>query len=564
MERLRCNWIEAWTRALAEQRGLDEQGDVDLNKRAPARHRLRHPGRTTLSEQIGRTMPPRPGTIAPGRTTLSAALPAAVMRSAEHAGIDPQAAELVTRARRGGAPLDAVLQRQLEAALGTRLDGVRVHTGAEADAAARAIGARAFAVGDDVFFRDGAYDPQQRNGQQLIAHEVAHTVQARGASTLTGGATTVSQPGDAPEREADVFADAFVNRLHSSDDRLLDAPTQDLLHRGFAPGMQIQRQATRSQSPVYGPPVATGAGNDFDMFLLQFIALENAAIQEGYGFTDLLTAFRKLYYDSASAAKTYAGAVVGGGVWNILIPGAAGTKLPTSWTGSLVGAADYLRQHQVLNIAGKSVDIGHLLAGADAAKHPTSLSLAGGAVRMRSNQEAATFVGDLGSVVTEYIHGSTASFRDTAMVRTPALDGYYDGAKAMASAEDMAGNADSYALSLDASKRLSQNLRDYYAATSGGVNKRFTGFATAVGLGALKGTVFSCDTQTWRDAMVDQVFNSALAYAAGKGWKADVVNVFADPGPGIFTPTFWEMYFNISGWVVDIFVNRMVKEVAKE
>ena len=83
-----------------------------------------------------------------------------------------------------------------------------VHTGATASSAANALGARAFAIGNDVFFRDGAYDPRQREGQRLIAHEVAHTVQAAGSAATE--ALTVSEPGDALEREADAFADAFV------------------------------------------------------------------------------------------------------------------------------------------------------------------------------------------------------------------------------------------------------------------------------------------------------------------------------------------------------------------
>lgn len=135
-------------------------------------------------------------------------LPAPVMRSAVRPEIDAHASELVERARRGGVALDGALRAQLEVALGTRLDGVRVHTGPDADAAARALGARAFAIGDDLVFRDGAYDPQSRAGRQLIAHEVAHTVQAR---RLPGQAGTVSQPGDPVEREADAFADTFVD-----------------------------------------------------------------------------------------------------------------------------------------------------------------------------------------------------------------------------------------------------------------------------------------------------------------------------------------------------------------
>lgn len=157
---------------------------------------------------------PRSDAIVPGHTAMSsAALPATVMRSAERTEIDPEAAELVARARRGGVPLDAALREKLEVALGVRLDGVRVHTDPEAHAAARALGARAFALGEGVFFRDGAYDPQTRDGQWLIAHEVAHIVQTRDTAVSTSGAMTVSQPSDAAEHDADAFADGFADGM---------------------------------------------------------------------------------------------------------------------------------------------------------------------------------------------------------------------------------------------------------------------------------------------------------------------------------------------------------------
>ena len=428
----------------------------------------------------------------------------AVSDAPESAGAEAfgAATPQVASGRGAGQPLDARTRHFMETSFGEDFGDVRVHTSRQA---ARAVNARAYTVGADVVFDEGQYVPESTGGRTLLAHELAHVVQQR-------------SPGRA----------------------------------------MLQRQ-------MYGPPSPTGAGADFDNFLLQFGALEQAAIRDGYGFTDRITAFRKLYYDSPSAAKTYAGAVVGGGAFNILIPGAAATKPPPSWsTPGLDGAADYLRKHQVLPIGGQSVDVGHMLAGADAAKHPTSVSLAAGLVKLRSNVEAATFVGDLGSVVTEYIHGSKASFRDTAMVRSPVLDSYYDGSNAMASAEDMAGNADAYSLTFDSAKTLTENLRDYYAATSGGAKKRFTGFAAAIGLGTLSPSGFSGNTTAWRDAMREQVFNSALAYAAGKGWKGDVVLVFNEPGPGVLTPTFWELYWNISGWVVDIFVDRMQRNVGKE
>jgi hypothetical protein len=423
--------------------------------------------------------------------------------------------------RAPGQPLDRATRATFERRFGHDFSRVRVHTDAVAAASAQAVNASAYTVGSHLVFGRQQYAPYTQQGQKLLAHELAHVVQQR----HDHGALSSEQSRRGP-----------IAGL----------------------GLRLQRQ-------VYGPPAATGAGADFDAYLLQFSALEQVAITEGYSFNDRVTAFRKLYYDSAGTAKTYAGAVVGGGAFNILIPAAAGTKLPAGWsTPPLEGAADYLRKHQTLKIGAQSVDIGHLLAGADAAKHPTTISLGGGMIRLRSNVEAATFVGDLGSVVTEYIHGSTASFRDTAMKRSAVLDSYYDGSKAMASAEDMAGNADAYSLNLDPSKSLAENLQDYYAATSGGVKKRFTNFAVAIGLGTLGASGFTGDTKAWRDAMTEQVFNSALAYAAGKGWKGDVISVMKDPGPGLVIPSFWEMYWNNSKWVVDIFIDRMKREVAKE
>ncbi len=52
---------------------------------------------------------------------------------------------------------------------------IRVHRGTKAHAAADALGARAFAVGDnDIFFGRGEFDPSSREGRAIIAHEVAH------------------------------------------------------------------------------------------------------------------------------------------------------------------------------------------------------------------------------------------------------------------------------------------------------------------------------------------------------------------------------------------------------
>ena len=53
-------------------------------------------------------------------------------------------------------------------------------------------------------FAKGEHNPGSTDWQQLLAHELTHVVQQRGAST--SGPLTVSQPGDALENEAEATA----------------------------------------------------------------------------------------------------------------------------------------------------------------------------------------------------------------------------------------------------------------------------------------------------------------------------------------------------------------------
>jgi hypothetical protein len=89
-------------------------------------------------------------------------------------------ASAINSARGGGQPLDAGLQRSMGQAMGAKFSGVRVHADAESDRLNRSIQAKAFTTGQDVFFRQGAYQPGSRGGQELIAHELTHVVQQTG------------------------------------------------------------------------------------------------------------------------------------------------------------------------------------------------------------------------------------------------------------------------------------------------------------------------------------------------------------------------------------------------
>jgi hypothetical protein len=81
-----------------------------------------------------------------------------------------------------GAPLPAAVRGSMERRFGADFGGVRVHTG---DAAARqsaALNAHAFTVGPNIYFGRDKFQPQSAGGQELLAHELTHTVQQGAAS----------------------------------------------------------------------------------------------------------------------------------------------------------------------------------------------------------------------------------------------------------------------------------------------------------------------------------------------------------------------------------------------
>jgi hypothetical protein len=121
----------------------------------------------------------------------------------------PAIESAIAASRGGGNPLDGQLASQFGDSLGHSVADVRVHTDSTAAALTRAVSARAFATGTDIFFAPGEYQPGTPSGQQLIAHEVAHTDQQRGAPL--SGPLVVSNPGEALEVQADGVARELVS-----------------------------------------------------------------------------------------------------------------------------------------------------------------------------------------------------------------------------------------------------------------------------------------------------------------------------------------------------------------
>jgi hypothetical protein len=120
--------------------------------------------------------------------------------------VHPEVQGTIDGTRGSGAGLPQDVRSRFEGDLGP-LGDVTVHTDDTADNLNRSVSARAFATGTDVYFAKGEYNPGSADGDRLIAHELAHVVQQRGAAN--SGPLSVSQPGDALETEADDVADSI-------------------------------------------------------------------------------------------------------------------------------------------------------------------------------------------------------------------------------------------------------------------------------------------------------------------------------------------------------------------
>ena len=132
---------------------------------------------------------------------------------------DQEVGARIKNASGNGSSLDLSVQRKLELGIGADLSGVRVHADSEADDMARSVDAVAFTSGQDVFFRDGAYNPGSQEGMHLLAHEAVHTVQqSQGPveGTPAPGGISISDPSDRHEQQADRAAASIMQGGQSS------------------------------------------------------------------------------------------------------------------------------------------------------------------------------------------------------------------------------------------------------------------------------------------------------------------------------------------------------------
>jgi len=114
--------------------------------------------------------------------------------------------------RSSGQPLDTPTRAFFEPRFGQDFSRVRVHMDAQSAESARAVNALAYAVGPNVVFAAGQYQPATPSGQKLLAHELAHFVQQQqfAGDARTQGNLRVGAHDDHHELEADRLAEKVL------------------------------------------------------------------------------------------------------------------------------------------------------------------------------------------------------------------------------------------------------------------------------------------------------------------------------------------------------------------
>jgi hypothetical protein len=170
---------------------------------------LKDPKTRVRARELEARMPklvPPPAAFADAHTAPTLIAPPRAFAPGQHASSAATVDE-----RRPPQKLPDRVRGDLEQATGRSLDHVRVHDGPDGAAVAAQHGARAVAIGSHIHMGEGQHDPVSPAGRELLAHEVAHVVQAdvhaepaTAAAKRDGEATE-----NAAEREADDFAARF-------------------------------------------------------------------------------------------------------------------------------------------------------------------------------------------------------------------------------------------------------------------------------------------------------------------------------------------------------------------
>jgi len=194
--------------------------------------------------------------------------------------------------RSSGQALDPATRSTLEPRFGHDFSQVRVHTDAKAAVSAQAVNALAYTVGQEVVFGPGQFQPGTIQGSKLLTHELAHTVQQRGAAGRLPDNLVIGDSRGAAEQAAAAAARSIT----------MGNPAVSLK----ADGVQISRQENPPATPA--PAASTFVPEDNNQVrkyiddALKWVPGNDPVHQRAWGHLQQLRTEKKNWHDTSMAA----------------------------------------------------------------------------------------------------------------------------------------------------------------------------------------------------------------------------------------------------------------------
>lgn len=119
------------------------------------------------------------------RKPLQASITPFIQTKSENtAAVSGGISSAIQSSRGRGTTMDSHMQSFMSSRFGNDFSGVKIHTDNRSEQLSRDLDARAFTVGNDIYFNRGQYQPQSAEGKTLLAHELTHVVQQGGSANL--------------------------------------------------------------------------------------------------------------------------------------------------------------------------------------------------------------------------------------------------------------------------------------------------------------------------------------------------------------------------------------------
>lgn len=157
-----------------------------------------------------------------------------------------------------GQPLSPELRAHFESSTGADFSQVRLHTGAEAQALAAPLQAEAFTLGRNIVIGDPNFQASSSAGKNLLAHELAHTVQQGAASHAGMSPASVT----APMVMRRLIRTATIGALCGSSEPFIRSPNSGFMHLGSG-----ETSISISTNINWDRPATCGSGSTVSFIL---------------------------------------------------------------------------------------------------------------------------------------------------------------------------------------------------------------------------------------------------------------------------------------------------------